>query len=145
MSDIALGLRTQVAVRAGHRCEYCELAQLGQEAVFHIDHVVPRVAGGATTDENLALACVSCSLRKAAKQVGIDSQSGEEVALFNPRTQTWSEHFRWESEFLVAITATGRATIRALSMNRPLIVAIRKEEASHGRHPPPVIKTDAGS
>jgi hypothetical protein len=67
------------------------------------------------------------------------------VALFNPRTQTWSEHFRWESEFLAAITATGRATIRALSMNRPLIVAIRKEEASRGRHPPLVIKTDAGS
>jgi hypothetical protein len=104
--------------------------------------VIPRIAGGATTDENLALACVSCSLRKGAKQVGIDPQSGEEVALFNPRTQIWAEHFRWESEFVVAITATGRATIRALSLNRPLIVAIRKEEASRGRHPPPFIDDD---
>jgi hypothetical protein len=144
MSDIPLGLRSQVADRAHHRCEYCELAQAGQEATFHIDHITPRVAGGSTTHENLALACVSCSLRKAAKQVGIDPQSGEEVVLFNPRRQTWSEHFRWEREFVVALTATGRATIRALSLNRSLIVAIRKEEALHGRHPPPVIKTDAG-
>ncbi len=59
MSDIPAHLRDQVVLRAGNRCEYCGLSQVGQEAAFHIDHVVPRVAGGRTESENLALACVS--------------------------------------------------------------------------------------
>jgi 5-methylcytosine-specific restriction endonuclease McrA len=63
MSDIPAGMRSQVVLRAGNRCEYCGLSQVGQEAAFHVDHVVPRVAGGPTESENLALACVSCSLR----------------------------------------------------------------------------------
>lgn len=64
MSDIPAALRDDVVLRAGDRCEYCRLSQAGQEAAFHVDHVVPRVAGGATVLDNLALACVSCSLRK---------------------------------------------------------------------------------
>ena len=63
MSDVSAALRDEVALRAGDRCEYCRLSQVGQETTFHIDHVVPRAAGGPTTAENLALACVSCSLR----------------------------------------------------------------------------------
>ena len=54
-------LRRQVIQRAQNRCEYCGLAQEGQEAAFHTDHVVPVLAGGETTLSNLALACVSCS------------------------------------------------------------------------------------
>lgn len=136
MSDIPLRLRDEVVRRAGERCEYCQLSQVGQEATFHLDHVVPRAAGGANAVENLALACVSCSLRKSARQFAIDPESGEEVPLFNPRVQIWSEHLAWAGEWVVAQTAVGRATVSALAMNRPLIVAIRQEEAKRGRHPP---------
>lgn len=94
MSDISPSLHDEVVLRAGNRCEYCQLSQLGQEAAFHIDHVIPRAAGGPTTADNLALACVSCSLRKWAKQTATDAETGEEVPLFSPRTQTWNEHFR---------------------------------------------------
>jgi hypothetical protein len=136
MSDISASLHAEVVLRAANRCEYCRLSQLGQEAAFHIDHVVPRAAGGATLAGNLALACVSCSLRKWAKQTAIDPDSGEEVALFNPRTQVWAEHFRWDGERIVPLTPTGRATVVALALNRPLILAIRQEEAARSRHPP---------
>jgi hypothetical protein len=136
MSDISPGLHAEVALRAGNRCEYCRLSQLGQEAAFHIDHVIPRAAGGPTAADNLALACVSCSLRKWAKQTATDPESGEEVPLFNPRTQVWAEHFRWAGERIVPLTPTGRATVAALALNRPLILAIRQEEAARGRHPP---------
>src|SRR5436309_3070003 len=111
MGDISPSLHAEVVIRAGNRCEYCRLSQLGQEAAFHIDHVVPRAAGGPTVPANLALACVSCSLGKWAKQTATDLDSGEEVPLFNPRTQTWGEHFRWEAERIVPLTPTGRATI----------------------------------
>jgi hypothetical protein len=137
MSEISPSLHAEVLRWVGNRCEYCRLSQLGQEATFHIDHVVPRAAGGATAADNLALACVSCSLRKWARQTATDPDSGHDVPLFNPRTQVWAEHFRWESERIVPLTPTGRATVSALALNRPLILAIRHEEAARGRHPPP--------
>lgn len=59
--------RRQVIQRAKDRCEYCGLSQAGQEALFHVDHIVP---------------------------------------------------------------------VAALSMNRPLALAIRREETIRGRHPP---------
>jgi hypothetical protein len=136
MSDIPPSLRADVEHRAEGRCEYCRLSQLGQEAAFHVDHVVPRAAGGPTTLANLAFACVSCSLRKWAKQTAIDPDTGEELALFNPRTDIWAEHFRWDGPRLVSLTPVGRGTIAALAMNRPLILAIRQEEIARGRHPP---------
>ncbi len=73
---------------------------------------------------------------EVGQQTATDPDSGEEVLLFNPRTQAWIEHFRWEGERIVPLTPTGRATVAALAMNRPLIVAIRQEEAARGRHPP---------
>ncbi|MFM6201060.1 MAG: HNH endonuclease [Dolichospermum sp.] len=40
-----------------------------------MDHIIPVVAGGATTSDNLALACVSCSLRKSARQSVTDPET----------------------------------------------------------------------
>jgi len=82
--------------RAQGRCEYCRLAQQGQEATFHVDHVIPLKEGGETASDNLALACVSCSLRKAARLRAIDPESGAEVSLSSPRHDLWHEHFGWE-------------------------------------------------
>lgn len=136
MSDIPRALADEVTLRARGRCEYCQLSQLGQEASFHIDHVTPRAAGGPTVSENLALACVSCSLRKWAKRTGVDPDTGVEVPLFHPRTDRWDDHFRWDGPLLIPLSPTGRATAAALAMNRPMIVAIRQEEMLRGRHPP---------
>jgi hypothetical protein len=134
---ISSTLRNLVIRRADNRCEYCKLSQMGQEATFHIDHVIPVAADGPTEADNLALACVSCSLHKAAKQVVQDPLTTETVKIFNPRKQPWESHFRWEDVQIVGLTAQGRATIAALRMNRPIILAIRQEEAILGRHPSP--------
>ena len=137
MSSIPARIRRLVVERAANRCEYCGLAQEGQEATFHIDHIVPSTARGPTKAENLALACVSCSLRTEARQSVIDPATGESVALFHPRSQLWLDHFAWDAFRVVGLTPTGHATISALNLNRPLILAIRQEEADRGRHPPP--------
>ena len=81
MSAVPAALRRNVIERAKNRCEYCRLSQLGQEATFHIDHVIPVVAGGETVIDNLALACVSCSLRKAAREKATDPETEQEVSL----------------------------------------------------------------
>jgi hypothetical protein len=138
MNDVGVRLRRLIQNRAGGRCEFCRLAQEGQEATFHIDHVTPRAVGGPSIAENLALACVSCSLRKAARRSAPDPLTGRKVTLFHPRRQRWARHFEWRGVRVVGRTPTGRATVVALQMNRPLILAIRQEEAQHGRHPPPL-------
>src|SRR4051812_25193987 len=74
----------------------CTLSQAGQEATFHIDHVQPIAAGGPTAEDNLALACISCSLRKAAHQFAPDPETGLDAPSYNPRRQVWNEHFRWD-------------------------------------------------
>ena len=137
MPSIPISLRQLVIQRANCRCEYCGLSQAGQEATFHIDHTIPVIAGGETTSDNLALACVSCSLHKSSKQIVEDSETGKKVNIFNPRQQVWKEHFSWDGVRVVGLTGTGRGTIDALRMNRSIILSIRAEEELLGRHPPP--------
>ncbi|HSR99912.1 MAG TPA: hypothetical protein VLM79_22815, partial [Kofleriaceae bacterium] len=91
---------------------------------------------GRTSLDNLALACVSCSLRKGARTTATDPDTGDTVTIFHPRNQAWREHFTGdESGEVRGVTAIGRATIASLSMNRVLAVAIRREERSRGRWP----------
>ena len=55
-----------------------------------------------------------------------DPLTGETVRLFNPRTMSWFEYFVWtdEGDRIVGLTASGRATVIALQMNRaPLVIA----------------------
>ncbi|MEQ9371398.1 MAG: HNH endonuclease [Coleofasciculus chthonoplastes F3-SA18-01] len=85
----------------------------------------------------MALACVSCSLRKGARQKLEDSGTGEVVSIFNPRRQVWKEHFDWNGVQVVGLTATGRATVQALDLNRATMLVIRTQEELLGRHPPP--------
>jgi hypothetical protein len=134
---VSASIRRIVTQRAGNRCEYCLLAQAGQEALFHIDHIIPEMDGGLTEPENLALACVSCSLRKGARQIAVDPTTRRLVRLFHPRRQRWSAHFRWNGFRVTGVTTTGRATVNALKLNRGTMLAIRSEEAYFGRFPPP--------
>ncbi|KAF0178122.1 MAG: restriction endonuclease [Limisphaerales bacterium] len=134
---IPASLRRQVVDRAGGRCEYCGLSQAGQEARFHVDHVTPVAASGSTALENLALARVSCSLRKGAREETVDPATGKLVRLFHPRRDAWLVHFAWDGLHVTGLTPVGRATIAALRMNRPLALAIREEETHRHRHPPP--------
>jgi HNH endonuclease len=133
---VPVSLQRRVRLRARDRCEYCRLSQISQEATFHVDHVVPRLVGGAGSLENLALACVSCSLRKAARTIAIDPETGDEMPLFHPRRHAWAEHFGADASGAISgLTALGRATVAALTMNRLIAVAIRREEHLRERWP----------
>lgn len=57
MTHVPTVLKAAVEQRASRRCEYCRLSQAGQEARFHIDHVLPIKHGGNTTLANLCRAC----------------------------------------------------------------------------------------
>ncbi|MBM4093322.1 MAG: HNH endonuclease [Planctomycetes bacterium] len=124
----------QVRERAGDACEYCRVPQASQEATFHVNHIVPRLLGGTTTADNLALACVSCSLRKSARVTAQDPADGKDVPLYHPRKDEWRRHFAMSADYRIeGRSPVGRATIEALGMNRPAIVAIRRELHLLGR------------
>jgi hypothetical protein len=133
---VPASIRRIVTQRAGNRCEYCQLSQAGQEALFHIDHIIPEMDGGLTAPENLALACVSCSLRKGARQTQLDPVTRRLVRLYHPRRQRWTAHFRFDGFRVTGVTPTGRATVVALNLNRIVMLTIRSEEAFLGRFPP---------
>jgi hypothetical protein len=62
--SIPLSLRYKVLSRDEFRCQYCGgTPQDGY--VLHVDHVIPRSRGGATTEENLITACLLCNLGKS--------------------------------------------------------------------------------
>ena len=84
---------------------------------------------------NMALACPHCNARKWAHFDGEDPVSGQQVALFNPRTQRWKDHFQWSVQRpfeIVWLSAHGRATVIRLQMNHPDLVSIRRLLAAVG-------------
>ena len=112
-------LKETVRRRAGFRCEYCHLPEAIAELPFQFDHVIAEQHGGPATGDNLALACARCNRHKGPNLSGIDPESGKLTRLFNPRTDTWSEHFVWRGASLAAPTAIGRTTIAVLQINHP--------------------------
>ena len=102
------------------------------------DHIIPEASGGTTSEENLWLACRRCNEFKGAQTYGKDLETGDLIALFNPREQVWEEHFYWDEEGtkVLAKTACGGATIGALNMNNPEIVVTRRHWLSVGWWPP---------
>ncbi len=136
MAPIPDDLRAQVIARAKGHCEYCQTP--GVIVVeMEIDHIVPVSAGGLTTLDNLCLACVGCNGYKLAYVDGVDPQTGEIAPLFDPRRQVWGEHFEWGEggAVVIGLTATGRATVARLRMNRERMVAARRLWIEAGWHP----------
>lgn len=105
-----------------------------------IDHVVPVSKGGLTEFENLCFACRNCNEFKGGATDAIDPLNGERTPLFHPRCHRWGEHFVWDDSGtrIIGITAVGRATVIALSMNNEVIVDSRRRWVSVGWHPPRV-------
>jgi hypothetical protein len=68
---------------------------------------------------------------------GVDPESREETLLFNPRQDTWNEHFDFDAgRFqLLGRTPTGRATIDQLRMNTSYQIEARKYWVEAGLYP----------
>jgi len=111
--------REQVRARANDCCEYCQLPQVCSALPHELDHIRARKHRGQTSLENLCWACAYCNSAKGPNLSGYDEATDELVALFNPRTDVWTEHFEWKGAVLVGKTPIGRATIDVLQINRP--------------------------
>jgi hypothetical protein len=109
-------LRTEVARRAGFRCEYCLIHEEDAGFAHEVDHIIGRQHGGETAAENLAYACLVCNRFKGPNLSSVNS-SGAIIPLFNPRSQRWADHFRLSGAVIQPLTATGEATANLLRLN----------------------------
>ena len=137
-SHIPRTLRTQVEQDGKQRCGYCLSQRLILGRPLSIDHIIPESKGGKTEQENLWIACRRCNEFKGDQTEKYDFISDEIVPLFNPRTQTWSEHFGWSENGteIVAKSAVGRITVIALNLNNDDIKRAREIWVLTGLHPP---------
>jgi hypothetical protein len=87
---------------------------------------VARQHGGQTVLENLALACLHCNRHKGPNIAGTDSDTGEIVRPFHPRSDRGKDHFEWAGAALTGRTTIGRVTIQVLAMNDPDFLATRE-------------------
>ncbi len=117
---IAVKLRNLVRKRANAHCEYCRIPEDFSPQPFCFEHILPKVAGGKTTKENLAFAGQGCNSFKATRTEFADEITGKIVKFFNPRESKWTEHFIWNEDYyeIIGITSEGRVTIKCLKMNR---------------------------
>jgi hypothetical protein len=135
---IRAALRREVVRRAGEICEYCLIHQDDALSGCAVDHVVSEKHGGRTELDNLALSCTLCNRGKGTDVASIVPKTGRVVALFNPRADSWSDHFRFSRDVLTIYprTEVGAATVRLLGFNdfhRQAERALLREE---GRYPP---------
>ena len=105
---------------------------------LQIDHIFPEAKGGTDDEENLCLACELCNQYKWTKIEGVDPLTGVKVSLFNPRQQTWSNHFSWSEDAIqiLGLTPVGRATVVSLKLNNSFALTVRKNWVEAGWHPP---------
>lgn len=132
-------LRERVAQAAGYRCGYCRTPERITGLRLSIEHIIPEARGGKTVEGNLWLACHACNEFKGARVQGVDPATKKRCRLWNPRRQKWHEHFGWSDDgtALVGRTPRGRATVAALQLNRPELVAARSLWVQVGWWPPP--------
>ena len=122
---IPVALRRTIRERAANRCEYCRLPQAEFPfANFHVEHVIPRQHGGSDAESNLCLACHWCNFHKGPNLASLDE--GQLVPLFNPRSQSWEDHFIVRLDMIEGRTPIGRATARLLNMNDPDRIELRR-------------------
>lgn len=132
-------VRDRVSLRANARCEYCKSPSDTGTAPFNIEHIEPIIGGGMDEVENLAWSCSFCNMSKAKVTQAPDPETGNEVFLFHPRRDIWSEHFAWDDTnvlILKGLTDIGRATVARLKINRDEIVNFRGLLKLINKHPP---------
>lgn len=137
-TTISSQFRQAVAEKSKHRCCYCLTQEDVSGLKFTMDHIIPESLGGETELDNLCLACWDCNLYKQNHISATDPETDIRVPLFHPNHQKWEEHFQWEVGGLIilGLTATGRATVDLLRLNRAILLRARERWIKAGWHPP---------
>jgi HNH endonuclease len=138
VSPINSEIRDRVRSDANNQCGYCLSQQKYVLGILEIDHIIPKAAGGSDDEKNLWLACRLCNSYKGIQTEAKDPITRLTVKLFNPRFQSWDQHFSWTNGGILieGKTDIGRTTVVALQLNNSYAVTVRQAWVSAGWHPP---------
>ncbi len=135
MTYISSELRRAVRERAEYRCEYCLLHEEDSFLSHEVDHIIAEKHHGETNLSNLCLSCFDCNRNKGSDIASIDLETNALTPLYNPRLDTWSEHFRLNGALIEPLTAVGRVTISLLRLNSGEQLQKRTELIDLRRYP----------
>lgn len=77
MARLSKALRFEILARDGFKCRYCGRA--APQVALHVDHVLPRSAGGIDKASNLAASCADCNHGKSDR-VLIKARTGYDLS-----------------------------------------------------------------
>lgn len=132
---VSASLRQRIREHAVGKCEYCLIHQTFSIYSHEIDHIIAVKHGGQTTEENLVLACLSCNRYKGSDLTSIDPKTKSITVLFNPRAQSWTDHFALHRGLILGTTAVGRTTAFLLRMNEASRLQLRQALTAKGLYP----------
>ena len=134
---ISATVRRQVSELDGQRCAYCR-SPMAVGIPMVVEHIIPLVAHGPSTIDNICLACYRCNEFKGPRTEAPDPYDGQINLLFHPRQQQWRDHFAWSEDggMILGLTPCGRTTIEVLRLNNDWIVQARRIWMQVGLHPP---------
>ncbi len=130
---ISAELRQAVASRSNFLCEYCLIAEADTFYGCEVDHIISLKHEGASEFDNLAYACALCNRAKGS-DIGSISPAGEFTRFFNPRTDSWAEHFRLEGATIQPLTTVGEVTANILRLNESARIHEREELIRFGKY-----------
>lgn len=142
-------VRREVAARADFLCEYCLIAEEDTFFGCEVEHIISLKHGGSSELDNLAYACAFCNRHKGSdigsisvsgdvsKLLNPQWKAGEFSRFFNPRTDSWGEHFYLLplTNFIRSLTTIGRVTSRILQFNHSDQLLERNALYAVGRYP----------
>lgn len=116
-------LRTAIRARDRYQCAYCGVSETDAGSELTIDHYRPRVHGGEDTFENCLYCCYACNGFK-----GDYWRDEASIRLLNPYLDDVTQHIRSDAGGrLLGLTARGDFHIAYLHLNRPELLAHRRE------------------
>lgn len=127
-SYIPAELRQTVRDRANACCEYCLLHENYAFFTHEIDHIISEKHRGTTVEDNLCLSCFTCNRFKGSDIGSIDIEADTYTRIYNPRKDTWSEHFRLDGARILPLTDVGRVTEFLLRLNNGEQTTKREED-----------------
>jgi hypothetical protein len=134
-SYISAELRRLVIDRAERLCEYCLIHEDDTFFGCQVDHIISEKHGGPTEVHNLALACTFCNRYKGSDIGSIIWETNTFVRFYNPRTDTWADHFEHDGIIIKPRTNIGEVTARILAFNHPDRLLERQTLQAIGRYP----------
>lgn len=135
-SYVSLDLRRLVAARAYRLCEYCLIHEDDTYFGCQVEHIIAQKHGGPTEAGNLAYACAPCNRAKGSDLGTISLTSSQLIRFFNPRTDSWNQHFSLQAAHIEPISEIGEVTTRMLHFNDASRLFERESLQRVGRYPP---------